>query len=296
MRLLVVGKEGQVARALAERAPALGVEVERVGRPEFDLAADPASVARVLAGRRADAVVNAAAYTAVDRAESEQTLAAKINGLGAGAVATAARSIGAPVLHLSTDYVFDGLLDRPYREDDATHPTTAYGRSKLAGETAVAAANEAHIILRTAWVYSPFGANFVKTMLRFGESRAEVGVVADQLGSPTSALDIADALIAVAKRCTAAEGAREVAGLYHMSGSGETTWAHFAEAVFALAEQRGRKPVAVRRIATKDYPTVAHRPANSRLDNAKLERVFGVRLPAWRESLQPIVFRLLADA
>ena len=295
MRLLVVGREGQVARALAESGPALGADIEVVGRPELDLA-DPESVARALRLRRADVVVNAAAYTAVDRAESEEALATAINGPGAGAVAAAARAIGAPVLHLSTDYLFDGLLDRPYREDDAPSPTSAYGRSKLLGEEAVAAVNEAHVILRTAWVYSPFGANFVKTMLRLGETRAQVGVVADQRGSPTSALDIADALVAIAKQCVAAGKVGDLAGVYHMSGAGEASWAEFAEAIFKLAVQRGRRPVAVRHIATADYPTAARRPANSRLDHAKLARVFGVRLPTWRESLQPVVFRLLADA
>jgi dTDP-4-dehydrorhamnose reductase len=295
MRLLVVGRGGQVAQALAERGPALGADVELVGLPECDLT-DPASVARALAGRRADAVVNAAAYTAVDRAESEEALATAINGPGAGAVAAAAREIGAPVLHLSTDFVFDGLLDRPYRENDAPRPTNAYGRSKLVGEGSVAAANEAHVILRTAWVYSPFGANFVKTMLRLGETRAEVGVVADQRGAPTSALDIADALVSIAKRCAAAETAGDLAGLYHMTGAGEASWADFAEAVFALAQQQGRRPVTVRRITTADYPTAARRPANSRLDNAKLARVFGLRLPSYRESLHIVVSRLLAGS
>jgi len=293
MRLLVVGREGQVARALAERGPTLGADVEFVGRPECDLT-DPASVARAVMRGRADVVVNAAAYTAVDRAESEEALATAINGPGAGAVAAAAREIGAPVLHLSTDFVFDGLLDRPYRENDAPRPTNAYGRSKLVGEGSVAAANEAHVILRTAWVYSPFGANFVKTMLRLGETRAEVGVVADQCGSPTSALDIADALVAIAKRCAAVGKVEDLAGLYHMTGADEATWADFAEAIFELAQQHGRRPVTVRRITTADYPTVARRRANSRLDNAKLARVFGLGLPAWRESLQPVVSRLMA--
>ena len=284
-----------MAQALAERGPALGADVELVGLPECDLT-DPASVARALAGRRADAVVNAAAYTAVDRAESEEALATAINGPGAGAVAAAAREIGAPVLHLSTDFVFDGLLDRSYRENDAPRPTNAYGRSKLVGEGSVAAANEAHVILRTAWVYSPFGANFVKTMLRLGETRAEVGVVADQRGAPTSALDIADALVAIAKRWAAAETVGDLAGLYHMTGAGEATWADFAEAIFELAHQHGRRPVTVRRIATADYPTAARRPANSRLDNAKLARVFGLRLPSYRESLQIVVSRVLAGS
>ena len=172
-------------------------------------------------------------------------------------------------------------LDRPYREDDPTGPTGSYGRSKLAGEKAVAAACENSVILRTAWVYSPFGANFVRTMLRLNETRDEVGVVADQRGNPTSALDIADALIAIAARVKDDSGP-SFRGVFHMTGSGEATWADFAEAVFHEAEARGRRLTRVKRIATADYPTPARRPANSRLDNEKLGRVYGFRLPAWR--------------
>jgi dTDP-4-dehydrorhamnose reductase len=293
MRLIVTGTQGQVAQSLRERAPAHGVEVELVGRPELDLA-DPQSIGKALAGRRADVVINAAAYTAVDRAEAEQELATQVNGTGAGLVAEAARRLGVPVIHLSTDYVFDGALGRPYREDDAPGPVGAYGRSKLAGERAVAAANPDHVILRTAWVYSPFGANFVKTMLRLGESRPEVRVVADQRGGPTSALDIADAVIAVGRKIVSSRDRRDLTGVFHMTGGGEATWAEFAEAILAQAAAHGRAPVAVRAITTAEYPTPARRPANSRLDASRLRKVYGIKLADWRVSLRSCVARLLA--
>ena len=203
------------------------------------------------------------------------------------------RGSSVPLLHLSTDYVFDGALDRPYREDDPTGPTGAYGRSKLAGEKAVAERCENSVILRTAWVYSPFGANFVRTMLRLNETRDEVGVVADQRGNPTSALDIADALIAIAARIKD-DSSPALRGVFHMTGSGEATWADFAEAIFREAAARGRRQTRVKRIATADYPTPARRPANSRLDNEKLARVYGFRLPEWRQSVAACCDRLLS--
>jgi dTDP-4-dehydrorhamnose reductase len=290
IRFLVTGQKGQVVSALAERAPK-GVEVLTLGRPDLDLA-NPASIRDAFDGETADIVINAAAYTAVDKAEEEEALAMRVNGAGAGLVAEQARRLGAPVIQLSTDYVFDGSLDRPYREDDPTAPLGAYGRSKLEGEEAVAAANPRSVILRTAWVYSPFGANFVKTMLRLGETRDEVRVVADQLGSPTNALDIADAIFAVAMRMLAQPGPEDY-GVFHVTGAGEATWAEFAEEIFSDSRAYGRKPVKVTPIATADYPTPARRPANSRLDGALLERVYGVRLPPWRDSLRPVVARLL---
>ncbi len=292
MRLIVTGTQGQVARALLERGAAEGVEIVAVGRPVLDLA-DPESVERALASLDGDAIINAAAYTAVDKAESEEELATRINGEGAGAVARVAAARGLPLLHLSTDYVFDGSGARPCREDDPTGPVGAYGRSKLAGERAVAAAHPGAAIFRTAWVYSPFGANFVKTMLRLGETRDEISVVADQVGAPTSAFDIADALIASARKMTAGRRDPALAGVFHMTGAGEASWADFAEEIFAEAARRGRKPVGVRRIATADYPTPAKRPANSRLSNEKLMRVFGVGLPDWRLSTRACVARLL---
>ena len=208
-------------------------------------------------------------------------------------MAEAASRLGAPLLHLSTDYVFDGALDRPYREDDPTGPTGAYGRSKLIGEERVAERCPDSVILRTAWVYSPFGANFLRTMWRLNETREEVGVVADQHGNPTSAFDIAAALLAIAAtvRGDHSPGLR---GIFHMTGSGEATWADFAEAIFHEAAARGRRVTRVKRIATSDYPTPARRPANSRLDNEKLRRVYGLGLPEWRKSVAACCARLAA--
>jgi dTDP-4-dehydrorhamnose reductase len=295
MRLIVTGTNGQVALALIERGAAQNVDVAAVGRswrPGLDLA-DPSAVGSVLHAVEGDVIINAAAYTAVDKAESEEDLAMRVNGDGAGAVARAAARRGLPLLHLSTDYVFDGSLDRPWREDDPTGPIGAYGRSKLAGEQAVVRENPAATILRTSWVYAPFGANFVRTMLRLGETRDEVSVVADQQGTPTSALDIADALIAIARKRLAEPNNPALSGVFHMTGGGEANWADFAEEIFAAAELHGRKPVRVKRIGTADYPTPARRPANSRLDNAKLAKIYGVALPDWRLSARACVARLL---
>src|SRR6516225_701180 len=247
MRIAVTGSKGQVATSLMERGGS-GVPVIALGRPAFDLE-DRQSVIAGLERARPDVVVNAAAYTAVDKAETEEAVAVRVNGEGAGHVAEAAARLGVPLLHLSTDYVFDGALPRPYREGDPTAPTGAYGRSKLAGEKRVAELCENSVILRTAWVYSPFGANFVRTMLRLNETRDEVGVVADQRGNPTSALDIADALIAVAARVKD-DASPKLRGVFHMTGSGEATWADFAEAVFREAAARGRRLTHIRRIAT----------------------------------------------
>jgi dTDP-4-dehydrorhamnose reductase len=290
MRIAVTGAKGQVATSLVERA---GPEFEIVtlSRPAFSLENRDAVLAGIEAARP-DAVVNAAAYTAVDKAESEEELAMRVNGEGAGHVAEAAARIGAPLLHLSTDYVFDGTLDRPYREDDPTGPTGAYGRSKLVGERRVAERCPNSAILRTAWVYSPVGVNFVRTMLRLNETREEVGVVADQHGNPTSALDIADAVLAIAKRVHD-DASPALRGVFHVTGSGEATWADFAEAVFQEAHARGRRLTRVKRIATSDYPTPARRPANSRLDNEKLRRVYGLVLPDWRVSLAACCARLI---
>ena len=293
MRVLVTGTQGQVVRALLERGAAGGVAIEALGRPDFDLL-EPSRLVEAIGASSADVIVNAAAYTAVDKAESEPEIATAINGAAAGAIARAAALRGAPIIQLSTDYVFDGSLARPYREDDPLAPISAYGRSKLAGEVAVAAANPRHVILRTAWVHSPFGANFVKTMLRLGETRDTVRVVADQLGSPTSAFDIADAILAIARRLAAEPGEASLHGVFHLVGSGEANWADFAEAIFAEAQRFGRAPVAVERIATADYPTPARRPANSRLDTSRLRAVYGVTPPDWRASLAPCVERLIA--
>lgn len=294
MRVLVTGRQGQVALALAERAGPAGVELIALGRPELDLERLE-TIAPALAAAKPDVIVNAAAFTAVDLAESQAETACKVNAEAAGSVAATAARLGVPVIQISTDYVFDGSLGRSYREDDATGPVSAYGRSKLAGEQAVIAATDNHAILRTAWVYSPFGKNFVRTMLRLGVDRDEVGVVADQAGSPTNALDIADAVLGVARNLMARPNEAALRGVFHMAAQGEAVWADVAEAVFAATSAAGRRPVRVKRIGTQDYPTPARRPANSRLDSGKLARIHGITLPEWRGSLRACVTRLLAD-
>jgi dTDP-4-dehydrorhamnose reductase len=203
--------------------------------------------------------------------------------------------MGVPVVHLSTDYVFDGRLDRPYRETDAVSPVGAYGRSKLSGERGVAAAGPNHAILRTSWVYSPYGKNFVKTMLRLAADRDEIAVVADQHGSPTSALDIADGVIAICRNLVEQPNEERLRGLFHVAGKGFTTWAEFAAFIFERSNAIGGPSARVRPIATADYPTPAKRPANSRLDCAKLAEVHGVSLPNWRASAARCVEHLLND-
>ncbi|MDR6831213.1 dTDP-4-dehydrorhamnose reductase [Bosea sp. BE271] len=293
LRIAVTGWTGQVVCAMLERVP-VGVEVIALRRPDLDLAV-PKTVAPALRSARPDIIVNTAAYTAVDQAESEPELAMRVNGEAAGEAARAAATLGIPVIQLSTDYVFDGALARPYREDDQTGPISAYGASKLAGEQAVTAATDNHAILRTAWIYSPFGKNFVKTMLHLAETRDQIGVVADQAGCPTSALDIADAIFTVARNLTSQQDDARLRGVFHMSAAGEAVWADVAEAIFAERERQGGKPVWIKRIATADYPTPARRPANSRLDCSKLAQTHGVRLPDWQNSLGACIARLLKD-
>ena len=295
MRIVVTGgPDGQVLLSLAERGGAAGHEIVAVGRPELDLAGDEDAIGRVIEQAKPDIVVSAAAYTAVDKAESDRDLAFAINGSGAGAVAKAAGRLGVPVIHLSTDYVFDGSKPTPYTEEDVPNPVSVYGASKLAGEEAVLAASRNAVILRTAWVYSPFNANFVKTMLRLAGGRDEVGVVADQRGNPTSALDIADAILAVATNLTESDdpGLR---GVFHMTGQGEASWADFAERVFTTSAAAGGPEARVRPISTSDYPTPARRPVNSRLDSTKLYETHKVRLPDWRSSTDEVVRRLVEE-
>jgi len=241
-------------------------------------------VAPIVASYAPCAVVNAAAYTAVDKAEAEPALAMGVNRDGAGALAAAAARLGVPFIHVSTDYVFDGRKDAPYREEDAPCPLGAYGRSKLEGEAAVRAAWPAAVILRTSWVYSPFGQNFVTTMLRLATTREKVQVVDDQYGAPTAAGDLAAAILDLAERLTTQR--MDHGGVYHLAASGETTWHGFAGAIFAgWARRRHRVPV-LAPITTAQYPTPAQRPANSRLDCGKIARVFGLRLPPWQTSLE----------
>ncbi|WFS25125.1 dTDP-4-dehydrorhamnose reductase [Rhizobium rhododendri] len=291
MRIAVTGKRGQVVSALIERGPFAGVEIVAVGRPELDLA-DKESIRTALVALKPDAIVSAAAYTAVDKAESEAAAAFAINADGPAAIAAVAEELGIPVVHLSTDYVFPGDKNGFYVETDETGPTSVYGKSKLAGEQAIAAATANHAILRTAWVYSPYGANFVKTMLRLAETRDAINVVADQQGTPTSALDIADAVIAIAQRLVK-DADPKLRGVFHLTGSGEATWAEFAEEIFANLHQKTGKAVTVGRITTADYPTPASRPANSRLSNGKLNDIYAIVLPDWRQSTSVVCERLL---
>jgi len=294
MRVVVTGKAGQVATALAERARAHpDVALLQLGRPELDLEVG-GDLLPLFQPLKPDVIVNAAAYTAVDQAESDPDRAMAINGTAAGAVASAAAGLGVPVIQLSTDYVFDGTKASAYVETDPTGPVGAYGRSKLAGEQAVAEANPAHAILRTAWVHTAGGKNFVRTMLRLAATRDEVSVVADQHGCPSYAPDIADAVLQVARNLTA--GARpEAFGVFHLCGGGETDWATFAEAIFAGSYARGGPAAMVKRIGTADYPTPAKRPANSRLDCAKLKAVHGVAMPHWQDALSRCLARLIVD-
>ncbi len=290
MRVLVTGREGQLARGLLEAADRANVQVVSVGRPELDLA-DQNSVTAAVARARPDVVVNAAAYTAVDRAETEPAVAHAVNAVGAGHVAEACAANAIPIVHISTDYVFDGTKDDPYREDDPTAPINVYGRTKLEGEQRVANACERHLILRTAWVHSPWGANFVKTMLRLAAGQPAINVVDDQKGSPTYAPDLARIVLAIAARI-AAEPAGARWGVYHATGGGETTWFGFAREVFRCAADQGLAVADVTAIATLAYPTAAQRPANSRLNCGRLRRAFDLELLDWRVGVQDCVARL----
>lgn len=293
MRIVVTGgSQGQVLQSLMEQGRALGHEIIALGRPQLDLAADVDSISAALTAAEPEAVVSAAAYTAVDRAESEADLAFSVNARGAGAVARGASALGVPLVHLSTDYVFSGSKPSPYNEWDPTDPVSVYGASKLAGEKAVLTQHGRAAILRTAWVYSPFGSNFVKTMLRLAADRLEVSVVADQQGNPTSALDIADTILQILPELGSSSDPR-LSGVFHMTGRGETTWAGFADAIFSASKAHGGPSASVRPILTSDYPTPAKRPANSRLDNSKLAETYGLHLPEWQNSLREVVARLV---
>lgn len=290
--ILVTGGQGQLAQALKALAPGRAMEVVVVGRPEFDFD-KPETLAAVFASRPWAYVVNAAAYTAVDAAESDEAGAERANRDGPAQLAELAARAGIPFIHVSTDYVFDGAKGAPYRETDLTNPTGAYGRTKRDGEAKVLAAGGRSIILRTAWVYSETGKNFVKTMLAAGAKLPRLRVVADQKGSPTLAADLATAILDIIARIDQDGWKPDYAGIYHATGSGETSWHGFALAIFEEARRHGGPTPEVEAIATADWPTPARRPADSRLDNSKLAHVFGLRLPPWRDSLARTVDKLL---
>ena len=279
--ILVFGRNGQVARELADLAEATGRAMVFAGRETLDLA-DHARIAGLIAEIAPSAVVNAAAYTAVDRAEREADAAYVLNRDAPAAMAAACAVRGLPFAHFSTDYVFDGTLNRPYVETDAPGPTGVYGASKLAGERAVAAVDGLSIILRTSWIYGAHGSNFVKTMLRLARDRDEVGVVGDQIGRPTWSRDCAEAAV-LAVDALARDP--DLAGLCHLSGADDASWADLASETFDLSARLGGPTARVRPIATADYPTPAKRPANSRLDCGKIEAALSWRCPSWRDSL-----------
>jgi dTDP-4-dehydrorhamnose reductase len=287
LRLLVFGRTGQVATEIARLAgPDLAVRA--LGRAEADLA-NPEGCARAVAAAEADVVVNAAAYTAVDRAEQEEALAATVNGEAPGAIARAAAARGLPFLHVSTDYVFDGSGDRPWTEDDPPAPLGAYGRSKLAGERAVAAAGGPHAVLRTSWVHAGHGTNFVRTMLRAGAARPRLSVVDDQRGGPTPARAVAATLVALAEAFAHGRG---VSGIFHFCGAPPTSWFGFAREIFARAEWM--TPPEIVPIRTADWPTPAARPANSVLDCTKIRAAYGIGQPDWKATLGPVIAELRA--
>lgn len=280
--IAVIGATGQVARALVRVARESGLTLAAAGRPDADLGGGN-SVHTFLERTAPRVVINAAAYTAVDKAETDSDAAFQINAHGPGVLAAWCAERGVPLIHISTDYVFDGSKRTPYVEDDACNPLGVYGRSKLAGEDAVRAALDRHIIVRTAWVYGPDGNNFLKTMLRVGAERDVVRVVADQTGTPTAAADIAVALVAIASKVAQAQNP-PVWGTYHLVAEGETTWHGFAAEIFSAAAAQGLKTPKLEAITTADYPTPAARPANSVLDTTKLRKTFGIVLPAWQKS------------
>jgi len=285
MRVILFGRSGQVATELIRQAEPAGVTLDVIDRAQVDLS-DPEAVTQTLEARitGSDAVINAAAWTAVDAAEADEAAARAVNAESPGVMAQVCARAGVPFLHVSTDYVFDGTGDSARDESAATAPLSAYGRTKLEGEEAVRAADGAHAILRTSWVFSAHGANFVKTMLRLGAERDHLNVVADQIGGPTPAADIAAALLVMARAM--AEGAP--GGTFHFAGAPDTSWAGFAREIMVRAD----RDCTIGEIATSDWPTPATRPLNSRLDCSRIDAAFGIPRPDWRAGLDAVLKEL----
>jgi dTDP-4-dehydrorhamnose reductase len=277
MRVLVFGQSGQVATELARQSN----DVTCLGRDQADLS-NPDACAAIIAASNADVIINAAAYTAVDKAEEEEALATTVNGTAVSAMAKAAASRDIPFLHISTDYVFEGSGTTPWSPTDATGPINAYGRSKLAGEQGVVASGGRYAVMRTSWVVSSHGNNFVKTMLRLGADRDALSIVSDQIGGPTSAADIAAALLKMAKAFHQGQG---ISGIYHFAGAPDVSWADFAIEIFKQADLT----VEVTGIPSANYPTPAARPENSRMDCSDITVAFGIERPDWRVSLNDII-------
>jgi dTDP-4-dehydrorhamnose reductase len=290
--ILVTGRSGQLAVALAGAAPSHGVTVHCLGRPVLDIE-QPASIAQVFSAHAPSLVVNAAAYTNVDSAEDDVTAAYRANRDGPAELARLCAAACIPLIHISTDYVFDGRKGTPYVESDVTAPQGVYGASKLAGEQAVLTLCPRVVVLRTAWLYSPTGKNFVRTMLAASERNSSLRVVADQIGCPTSAEDLAEVVLGVVSQFRDGWDDR-YAGTYHAAGTGAATWHELATATFAAATRHGRRAPSVEPISTLEWPTRAVRPPDSRLDCSRLAAVFGLRLPAWQDSVRRTVDTLLS--
>jgi len=287
--LLVTGGSGQVGTGIIE-SNRDRFEIVAPGRTELNLA-DPVSIEKFVGSHDWSAIISSGAYTAVDKAESDEAAAFAINGEAPGVLARLAAARNIPLLHISTDYVFDGAKDRPYSEGDPVAPLGIYGASKEAGERAVRAAGGPHIILRTAWVVSPWGSNFVKTMLRLGAEREQLGVVADQIGCPTSAADIAETLLALTERLIVDPAAPT--GTYHFVSEGEASWHDLAAYIFDRARAQGRKVPQLNAIATADYPTPAKRPGNSRLATGLIRRDYGISPRPWKAAIDDVLDRLI---
>jgi dTDP-4-dehydrorhamnose reductase len=287
MKILIAGKNGQVGRCLVDLLEAQNeLTFLALGREELDIT-DPIQVDKIVSEFKPNIIINAAAYTAVDKAEQESELANAINKDGPQNLAHAANKVNAAIIHISTDYVFDGDSLESYTESDVTAPQGEYGRSKLAGEQAVVQACPKHIILRTAWVFGEHGNNFVKTMLRLAKTRESLGVVADQFGGPTYAGDIANAIITISKQIARDSHAY---GIYHFSGFPHVNWYTFAEKIFEIALEQNVhvQPIQVNPITILDYPTPAKRPANSRLNCDKIHNAFGIKQSNWQAALMRI--------
>ena len=292
MKILVTGREGQIARSLLERAaPVPHFEMVALGRPELDLER-PEELSGQIRAIGPDVIINAAAYTAVDQAEDEPERARIVNAEAAGAIAGEARKCGARIIQISTDYVFDGEAEAPYLEGATTNPLGVYGRTKCQGEEQVRAGTPGHLIVRTAWLYSPFGTNFVRTMMRLAGTRETVSVVADQHGNPTSALDLAEGLIRILEAWRI--GDTGLGGTYHLAGTGIASWCGFAEAIFDQCRAMGLPGAQVEPIAAADWPSRAPRPRKSALDCSKFLADFGFQMPDWRRSVGEVMRRLAA--
>ena len=291
--ILLTGAGGQVAWEIERRAAATGVSVRAVSRLDLDIT-DSKAVYDLVAAAAPQVIINAAAYTAVDKAETDKDRAFAVNRDGPAHLAAACVAHGIPLVHVSTDYVFDGTKNGPYKEDDPTMPLGVYGASKLAGEAAVRALLDRHVIVRTAWVYGVHGHNFVKTMLRLSAERDVLRVVADQRGSPTFAGDLANALLVVARRLTDRTVSGEAYGTFHYAGGGAVTWHGFAQKITDLAAATLARRPRVEPITTAEYPTPAKRPANSVLDCSKISRIHGIMQRPWEDALREMLTSTLS--